>query len=115
MNLPVDAAAEEPPAPPPPGGRGVARNTAIFSLGTGISRIVGLGREILFASYFGTTGPASAYTIASLVPNLVANLFAQSALSAAFKMIFRTSRPSSGPCGGFAPFKMQSAKCPIWR
>ncbi len=74
--------------PPPPGGRGVARNTAIFSLGTGISRIVGLAREIVFASYFGTTGAASAYTLASLVPNLIANLFAQSALSAAFVPVF---------------------------
>jgi putative peptidoglycan lipid II flippase len=91
LSLPADAAAEEPPGPsgpPPPTGRGVARNTAIFSIGTGISRIVGLGREVVFASYFGTTGPASAYTIASLVPNLVANLFAQSALSAAFVPVF---------------------------
>jgi len=66
----------------------VARNTAIFSIGTGISRIAGLLREIVFAKYFGTTGEASAYTIASLVPNLVANLFAQSALSAAFVPVF---------------------------
>jgi putative peptidoglycan lipid II flippase len=88
LPLPEDAATEEPPVPPPPGGRGVARNTAIFSLGTGISRIVGLAREIVFASYFGTTGAASAYTLASLVPNLIANLFAQSALSAAFVPVF---------------------------
>jgi len=66
----------------------VARNTAIFSLGTGVSRIVGLLREVVFASYFGTSGRASAYTIASLVPNLVAQLFAQSALSAAFVPVF---------------------------
>ena len=66
----------------------MARNTAIFSIGTGISRIAGLLREIVFAKYFGTTGEASAYTIASLVPNLVANLFAQSALSAAFVPVF---------------------------
>jgi putative peptidoglycan lipid II flippase len=66
----------------------VARNTAIFSFGTGISRIAGLLREIVFAKYFGTSGTASAYTIASLVPNLVANLFAQSALSAAFVPVF---------------------------
>ncbi len=33
-------------------------------------------------------GPASAYTIAFLVPNLVANLFAQAALSAAFVPVF---------------------------
>ncbi len=91
MSLPAEARAEEPPGPsgpPPPTGRGIARNTAIFSIGTGVSRIVGLGREVVFASYFGTTGAASAYTIASLVPNLVANLFAQSALSAAFVPVF---------------------------
>ena len=66
----------------------MARNTAIFSLGTGVSRIAGLLREIVFAKYFGTSGRPSAYTIASLVPNLVANLFAQSALSAAFVPVF---------------------------
>jgi putative peptidoglycan lipid II flippase len=69
-------------------GRGVARNTAIFSIGTGISRVMGLGREIVFASYFGTSGAASAFTIAFLVPNLVANLFANAALSAAFVPVF---------------------------
>jgi putative peptidoglycan lipid II flippase len=46
--------AEEPPAPPPPGGGGVARNTAIFSIATGVSRIAGLVREIVAASFFGT-------------------------------------------------------------
>ena len=71
-----------------PAARGVARNTAIFAIGTGISRIVGLAREIVFASYFGTSGEASAYTIASLVPNLVAQLFANAALSAAFVPVF---------------------------
>jgi putative peptidoglycan lipid II flippase len=84
----AELAAGEAPAPVPPGGGGIARNTAIFSLGTGISRIAGLFREVVFASYFGTSGRASAYTIASLVPNLVAQLFAQSALSAAFVPVF---------------------------
>ncbi len=67
---------------------GVARNTAIFSIGTGISRVAGLAREIVAASYFGTGAPASAFTIAYLVPNLVANLFANAALSAAFVPVF---------------------------
>jgi len=66
----------------------LARNTAIFSIATGVSRVVGLVREIVFASYFGTSGSASAYTIANLVPNFVAQLFAQSALSAAFVPVF---------------------------
>jgi putative peptidoglycan lipid II flippase len=66
----------------------VARNTAIFSILTAFSRVAGLGREILAASFFGTSGPASAFTLANLVPNLIANLFAQAALSAAFVPVF---------------------------
>lgn len=67
---------------------GAARNTAIFSIATGFSRIAGLVREIAFASYFGTSAAASAYTIAFLVPNFVAQLFANAALGAAFVPIF---------------------------
>jgi putative peptidoglycan lipid II flippase len=72
----------------PPPKRRVSVNTAIFAIATGLSRIAGLGREIVAASYFGTTGPASAFTIASQIPNLMANLFAQAALSAAFVPVF---------------------------
>jgi putative peptidoglycan lipid II flippase len=67
---------------------GIARNTAFFSVATGFSRVAGLGREIVFAGYFGTSPAASAFTIAFLVPNLVANLFANAALSAAFVPVF---------------------------
>ena len=84
----AEAPGEEPPGPPPPAGGRVARNTAIFSILTGFSRIAGLIREIVTASFFGTTGPASAYTISSEVPNLVAALFANAALSAAFVPVF---------------------------
>ncbi len=72
----------------PAAGAGMARNTAIFSIATGLSRIAGLAREIVAASYFGTSGPASAFTIAFQVPNLVRGLFADAALSAAFVPIF---------------------------
>ena len=84
----TEAFAEEPLAPAPPGGGGIARNTAIFSIATGISRLAGLAREIVAASFFGTRGPASAFTIAFQIPNLVANLFANAALSAAFIPVF---------------------------
>jgi putative peptidoglycan lipid II flippase len=63
-------------------------NTAIFAIATGFSRIAGLAREVVAASYFGTGGPASAFTIASQIPNLMSNLFAQAALSAAFVPVF---------------------------
>ena len=45
-------------------------------------------REIVAASFFGTSGAASAFTIAFQVPNLVRNLFANAALSAAFVPVF---------------------------
>jgi putative peptidoglycan lipid II flippase len=75
-------------ANPPRTTRRLSVNTAIFAMGTGVSRVAGLAREIIAASFFGTTPAASAFTIASQVPNLMSNLFAQAALSAAFVPVF---------------------------
>lgn len=86
MSASSEPFAEEVPQAQPPGR--VARNTAIFSIATGVSRVVGLGREVVAAGFFGTTGPASAFTLAFQVPNLVSNLFANAALSAAFVPVF---------------------------
>jgi putative peptidoglycan lipid II flippase len=83
-----DGAADDAASPAPAAGRGVARNTAIFSVATGLSRIAGLVREIIASSFFGTRGPFSAFTIAFQVPNLVRSLFADAALSAAFVPVF---------------------------
>jgi putative peptidoglycan lipid II flippase len=66
----------------------VARNTAIFSIATGFSRVAGLAREVIAAHFFGTSAAYSAFTIAFQVPNLVSNLFANAALSAAFVPVF---------------------------
>jgi putative peptidoglycan lipid II flippase len=81
-------AVETPSVPERPAGRRLARNTAIFAIATGISRVAGLAREVVVASFFGTSGPFSAFTIAYQIPNLVANLFANAALSAAFVPVF---------------------------
>jgi putative peptidoglycan lipid II flippase len=88
LSGPAETSVELASVPERPAEGRLARNTAIFSIATGVSRVVGLVREIVFASYFGTSGSASAYTIANLVPNFVAQLFAQSALSAAFVPVF---------------------------
>jgi putative peptidoglycan lipid II flippase len=69
-------------------GRRLARSTAFFSLATGLSRVLGLAREIVAASLFGVTGAMSAFTIAFQVPNLVRALFADSALQGAFVPVF---------------------------
>jgi putative peptidoglycan lipid II flippase len=68
--------------------RRLARNTAFFSFATGLSRLLGLVREVVAASYFGVSGAMSAFTIAFQVPNLVRALFADSALQGAFVPVF---------------------------
>ncbi len=83
--------AEEPVADPSPGREGggrIARSTAFFSIATAASRIAGLVREIFAASYYGVSGPMSAFTIAFQVPNLVRALFADAALQPAFIPVF---------------------------
>jgi putative peptidoglycan lipid II flippase len=76
-------------APERPGhARRLARNTAFFSFATGLSRLLGLAREVVSASYFGVSGAMSAFTIAFQVPNLVRALFADFALQGAFVPVF---------------------------
>ena len=70
-------------------GRRLAWSTAIFSLATGLSRVLGLVREIVARRYFGVDGPGiNAFTVAFQVPNLIRALAADSALSAAFVPVF---------------------------
>ncbi|MGH2760980.1 MAG: murein biosynthesis integral membrane protein MurJ [Thermoleophilaceae bacterium] len=68
--------------------RRLARNTVFFSLATGLSRLLGLVREVVAAGLFGVTAAMSAFTIAFQVPNLVRALFADSALQGAFVPVF---------------------------
>lgn len=82
-------------AEPAPRGEGssarsgrLARSTAFYSAATGLSRVLGLAREIVAASYFGVSGAMSAFTIAFQVPNLVRALFADAALQGAFVPVF---------------------------
>jgi putative peptidoglycan lipid II flippase len=80
---PAPAAAEE-----PDGGRHLARSGVYFAIATGISRVIGLVREIAQAAIFGISGPVNAFEIAFLIPNTVRSLVADSALSAAFVPVF---------------------------
>jgi putative peptidoglycan lipid II flippase len=84
------APGEEPSANAAPGRKAgrIARSTAFFSIATAASRIAGLVREIVAASYYGIYGPMSAFTIAFQVPNLIRTLFADAALQPAFVPVF---------------------------
>jgi putative peptidoglycan lipid II flippase len=68
--------------------RSVARNTAIFGIATGLSRVMGLVREMVAGYYFGAAGRINAFTIAFQVPNLIRALVADAALSSAFVPVF---------------------------
>jgi putative peptidoglycan lipid II flippase len=76
-----------PPAEPGRGA-GLAISTAIFGLATALSRVLGLVREVVAASYFGASGKINAFTVAFQIPNLVRALVADAALSSAFVPVF---------------------------
>ena len=60
--------------------RRLATTGIAYGLLTGASRVAGLAREIMAASYFGVSGAMSAFIIAFQVPNLVRALVADVAL-----------------------------------
>ncbi len=76
------------PVAPPGRRRRLAWSAATFSVATGISRILGLLREILIRRYFGVEGSINAFQVAFVVPNTVRALVADAALSSAFVPVF---------------------------
>src|SRR4249919_1171701 len=60
------------------------RSTLSFSGGTFVSRILGLVREIVFASVFGATAATDAFWVAFRIPNFMRRLFAEGSFSTAF-------------------------------
>jgi putative peptidoglycan lipid II flippase len=68
--------------------RRLVRSTVIFGAATGVSRVLGLIREIVAAYYFGSAGKINAFTVAFQVPNLIRALVADAALSSAFVPVF---------------------------
>jgi putative peptidoglycan lipid II flippase len=68
--------------------RRLAVSTAIFAAATGLSRVLGLVREVIASYYFGAAGKINAFTVAFQLPNLVRALVADAALSSAFVPVF---------------------------
>jgi putative peptidoglycan lipid II flippase len=60
------------------------RSTLSFSGGTFVSRILGLVREIVFASVFGANAATDAFWVAFRIPNFMRRLFAEGSFSTAF-------------------------------
>ncbi len=76
--------------------RRLLKSAAVVSLGTGVSRILGLMREILMAHYFGTSLAKSAFDVAFRIPNLFRRLFGEGALSAALVPVLTKTSEGEG-------------------
>lgn len=67
------------------------RRVGLFTIGTLLSRIMGVVREAVFAHLFGVGLATDAFNVAFRIPNFLRDLFAESALSAAFVPTFVAS------------------------
>lgn len=72
------------------------RAASTVSLLTLVSRVTGLGRELIVASTFGVSAQTDAFNVAFRIPNLLRRLFAEGAFSQAFVPILAASRSADG-------------------
>ena len=70
--------------PPTTSSKTFVSHARVIGLITLVSRVLGLGREMVAAAFFGAGPTWSAFTVAFTVPNLFRKLFGEGALSAAF-------------------------------
>ena len=66
----------------------VVRSSGIVSIAVMFSRLLGLVREMVIASFFGAGFVTDAFNVAFKIPNLLRDLFAEGALSVAFVKTF---------------------------
>ncbi len=64
------------------------KSTAVVGAMTFLSRILGLIRDIIFATFFGVDGGTDAFFVAFKIPNFMRRLFAEGAFSQAFVPVF---------------------------
>lgn len=71
------------------------RSSAVVSVMTMLSRILGMVRDVVVANYFGSGSSADAFFIAFKIPNFLRRLFAEGAFAQAFVPVlteYRTQR-----------------------
>ncbi len=72
------------------------KSASIVSLFTLASRVTGLARELLIASWFGASALTDAFNVAFRIPNLFRRLFAEGAFSQAFVPVLASTRETAG-------------------
>ena len=73
-----------------------SRNLSLVSSLTAFSRILGLLRDILFFSFFGSSAVAAAFILAFTLPNLFRRMLGEGTLSSAFIPVYAENLQSHG-------------------
>lgn len=76
--------------------RKIVKGASLVGALTFVSRIFGLIRDIVIASFFGATMAADAFFVALRIPNVLRRLFAEGALTVSFIPIFKEAQISGG-------------------
>ena len=74
----------------------MAKSVGVFSFATGISRIFGMAREMVFAYLFGAGYSMDAFRLAYNIPNMLRDLFAEGTLGASFVPVFAEYHENRG-------------------
>ncbi len=72
------------------------RAASVISLFTLLSRVAGLGREVVIASLFGAGAAVDAFNVAFRIPNLLRRLFGEGAFAQAFVPVLGATRTLEG-------------------
>src|SRR4029077_637923 len=72
------------------------KSSGAMAAATLTSRVLGMVREMVYASFMGNTWVASAFMLAFQVPNLFRRLLGEGALTAAFIPIFKQKEIKAG-------------------
>jgi putative peptidoglycan lipid II flippase len=76
------------PALSPPKGLSGGQAASLIGAGIGISRLLGLVRQRVFAFYLGTSDAADAFAAAFRIPNMLQNLLGEGVLSASLIPVY---------------------------
>ncbi|WP_426414849.1 murein biosynthesis integral membrane protein MurJ [Aestuariirhabdus sp. LZHN29] len=75
---------------------GLLRSSAVVGVMTMLSRVLGLVRDVVIASYFGSKAEADAFFVAFKIPNFLRRLFAEGAFSQAFVPVLSEYKSQRG-------------------
>jgi putative peptidoglycan lipid II flippase len=72
------------------------KSTGAMGIATLLSRLLGMVREMVYASFMGASPIAGAFKMALMIPNLFRRLLGEGALTAAFIPIFKDKEKNAG-------------------